>query len=171
MKISYLYATSLFLFTFFVITNQTFAATTTNTTIQTQIEIEKKVRAAFADVPVMIEIARCESKFRQFTDAGNVLRSSGMIGVFQFYESIHAPGAKALGFDLATVDGNLAYARHVYKSEGTTPWNGSRYCWNVPLAKPVLTSASREKLLEQIATLTKLITLLQKQREIKLAQK
>jgi hypothetical protein len=127
------------------------------------VNTEAEVRAFFKETPVMIEIARCESKFRQFTDAGNPLRSAGMIGVFQFYESIHAPGAKALGFDLATLEGNLGYAKHVYETEGTTPWNGSRYCWDIPTTKPTLSSADREKLLEQIATLTKLIALLQKQ--------
>lgn len=168
MKMTHLYATVLALFACFTFTHQTFATTATNT--PNQAEVEKRVREYFADTPVMIEIARCESKFRQFTDAGNPLRSAGMIGVFQFYETIHAPGAKALGYDLTTLDGNLGYAKHVYRSEGTTPWNGSKYCWDVPLATPAkLTSADRDKLLEQIATLTKLIALLQKQLEAKKA--
>ena len=135
-----------------------------------QVAAEKKVREFFKATPAMVEIARCESKFRQYTDSGNPLRSNGMIGVFQFYESIHAPGAKALGLDLATLDGNLGYAKHVYETEGTTPWNGSRFCWetasypNVAASTVTVSSdAHRAKLLEQIATLTKLITLLQKQ--------
>lgn len=168
MKMTHLYATVLALFACFTFTHQTFAATATNT--PNQAEVEKRVREYFADTPVMIEIARCESKFRQFTDAGNPLRSAGMIGVFQFYEAIHAPGAKTLGYDLATLDGNLGYAKHVYQSEGTVPWNGSKYCWDIPLATPTkLTSADRNKLLEQITTLTKLIALLQKQLEAKKA--
>lgn len=95
-------------------------------------EVEEKVRAAFSDVPVMIEIARCESKFRQYTDGGNPLRGgygNGMVGVFQFYESVHAEGALALGFDLTTLEGNIGYARHVYGQSGTDPWNSSFYCW------------------------------------------
>lgn len=140
-------------------------ATTTTPTITTQAESEKRVREFFKDTPVMIEIARCESKFRQFTDSGNPLRSAGMIGVFQFYESIHAPGAKALGFDIATLEGNLGYAKHVYATEGTTPWNGSRYCWETA----TIITPNRAALLQQIDTLTKLIALLQKQLETKRA--
>jgi len=141
------------------------------TTPLNQVQIEAKVREYFKDAPAMIEIARCESKFRQFTDSGNVLRSAGMVGVFQFYESIHAGGAKALGFDLSTVEGNLGYAKHVYDTQGTTPWSGSRYCWEIPstltakgatLAATV-TDTNRAELLKKIATLTKLIAVLQKQ--------
>lgn len=132
---------------------------------------ESTVRAYFADIPVMAEIARCESKFRQFTDSGNVLRggaSGGMIGVFQFYESIHAPAAAALGYDLATLEGNMAYARHVYNTQSTTPWNSARYCWeNVVIttqAAPTTgTTMTRAEMLEKIELLTKLIALLETQ--------
>ena len=104
-------------------------ASSTSVTHEDQVTVEKRVREYFADVPAMIEIARCESKFRQYTDSGNVFRggaSSDMIGVFQFYETIHAGNAKTRGYKLETLDGNLAYARSVYQSQGTTPWNSSR---------------------------------------------
>lgn len=140
--------------------------TADTTEVFTRAESEAKVRAYFKDIPVMIEIARCESEFQQFTDAGNVLRggdSGGMIGVFQFFESIHAVPAKALGFDIATLDGNLGYAKHVYRSEGTVPWNPAKNCWDVTPAKAVVKSVDKEKLRQQITLLMKLITLLQKQ--------
>ncbi len=108
-----------------VMASETSSQFTGSTTVHTPIQIETKVRADFADIPVMIDIARCESKFRQFTDAGNVFRGGAgnqMIGVFQFYESIHKASALALGFDMATVEGNLGYARHLYQAQGTTPW-------------------------------------------------
>ena len=136
----------------------------------TPAESEAKVRAYFKDIPVMIEIARCESKFRQFTDSGTVLRggdSGGMIGVFQFFESIHSTPAKTLGFDLATLDGNLGYAKHVYTTEGTVPWNPAKACWDIAPAKTVTKSADKEKLRQQITLLLKLITLLQKQLDAK----
>ncbi len=129
---------------------------------------EAEVREYFADIPVMIEIARCESKFRQFTDSGNVLRggmSGGMVGVFQFYESIHTGAAKALGFDLATLEGNMAYARHVYNAQGTAPWDSAKFCWDVLTSSTSLSSTDRTRLLAQINTLTKLITLLKQQLE------
>ena len=132
--------------------------------------VEAQVREYFADIPVMIKIARCESKFRQFTDAGNVLRggyNGGMIGVFQFYERVHSSRAQTLGYDLATVDGNLAYARHLYDQSGTQPWNSSRACFKTtrpPAPLPPATAQTIEltdaQLLEKIALLEQLISLL-----------
>ncbi len=144
------------------------AATTKSThEFLTTAESEAKVRAYFKDIPVMIEIARCESAFRQFSDSGSVLRSAGMIGVFQFFESIHTTGAKTLGFDLATLEGNLGYAKHVHKTQGTTPWNGSSYCWQKSVSSTVPSAVKREKLIAQINILTKLIALLQKRLDAK----
>lgn len=153
-----------------------FAGTKVTTpTIPTQIETEKRIREYFKDIPVMIEIARCESNFRQYTDAGNPLRggaSGGMVGVFQFFESIHATGALALGYDITTLEGNLGYAKHVYEAQGTTPWDPAKYCWGAasltptataPLTGNTLTATKRAELLKQISTLTKLIASLQKQ--------
>jgi hypothetical protein len=97
--------------------------------------VEQSVREYFADIPVMVEIARCESKFRQFVDSGNVLRGGAggqMVGVFQFFDRYHTSPAYGLGFDIETVDGNLAYARYVYDRQGTAPWNSTRDCWDVP---------------------------------------
>jgi hypothetical protein len=146
----------------------THAAVATSTkNIHDPVATEAKVRDYFKATPVMVEIARCESKFRQFTDSGAPLRSAGMIGIFQFYESIHAPIAKSRGLDLATIAGNLAYAKYLYDTEGMIPWNGSKYCWQTvdpTLVKPTtLSSKDRQKLLDQITTLQKLIVLLQKQ--------
>lgn len=137
--------------------------TVTSATKLTPAEIEAKVRTYFADTPVMIEIARCESKFRQFTDAGNVFyggADKGMVGVFQFYEAIHQSAALALGYDLATVEGNLAYAKHLYTEQGTTPW---RSC--VP-ATPVLDAHTQER----IALMKQLIGLLQQLLALQLAE-
>lgn len=95
--------------------------------------VEQKVRHLFKDTPVMIEIARCESKFRQYTDSGNVFRGgyqNAMVGVFQFNGPVHKNGAKALGFDIDTLDGNLDYAKHVYTLSGTDPWVSSFTCWS-----------------------------------------
>ena len=99
----------------------TFAATTTGLVKATY---ESEVREYFADIPVMIEIARCESRFRQFTDAGNVFYGGvrEYVGIFQFAAAVHTIPARNLGFNLETVEGNLAYARHVYEQSGTTPW-------------------------------------------------
>jgi len=161
------------------------ASTTASTTIvvatstpvkQTPAEIEKRVREYFADVPVMIDIARCESKFRQFTDSGNVLRGGSggmMVGIFQFFESIHTKAAKNLGFDLLTVEGNLGYARHLYTESGTTPWAScvpavvSTPVIVTPVA-PVQLSAKNEKL--KIELLKQVIVLLKELLKLELAK-
>lgn len=142
--------------------------TTASTSRQTPAETEKKVREYFADKPVMIEIAKCESKFRQFTDAGNVLRGGSggmMVGVFQFFESVHTTAAKKLGFDLLTVEGNIGYAKHVYAQSGTTPWVSC-----VPEVVPVATVMSAANKELQIKLLTKVVELLTELLKIELAK-
>ena len=176
MKIAYFSVPTVFLFALVIFTNHASAATpaVNEAFYYNVVNVEAKVRESFKDVPQMIEVARCESKFRQYTDAGNPLRGpGGMVGVFQFYESIHTPGALALGFDITTLEGNLGYARHVYNTEGLTPWNSSRWCWDVPTVAPApiiaaaipITAPStagassvinRAALQQQILTLTKL---------------
>lgn len=96
------------------------------------VDVESAVRAEFADAPVMIEIARCESKLRQYTDAGNPLYGGyqgRMVGIFQVYSDIHMSYAASLGMDIETTEGNIAYARHLYDREGTKPWLSSISCW------------------------------------------
>jgi hypothetical protein len=134
----------------------------TSTVTQDQVVVEKRVREFFADTPAMIQIARCESNFRQFTDAGSPFRGGaegGMIGVFQFYEKYHASAALALGFDLATLEGNIGYAKHVYEAEGVTPWASCA-------PTPTLYDANTEL---KIQLLTKLVGLLQELLKLKLA--
>lgn len=115
----------------------------------------------------MAEIARCESKFRQFDSDGLPLRGGwggGMIGVFQIYESVHSKAAQSLGFDIATLEGNLGYAQHLYATQGTAPWNSAKSCWE----KTQITKNDRvadadiEELQEKIKTLKKLVAELQK---------
>lgn len=107
---------------------------------------EAKVREYFKDIPVMIEIARCESKFKQYDIDGTALRggwNGNMVGVFQFYKAIHNGTANLLGFNLDKLEGNLAYARHLYTESGTTPWNSSKDCWiNTSVPTPTTTVVS-----------------------------
>ena len=145
---------------------------TASTTAEAPQTVEETVREYFADIPVMIEVARCESKFRQFADSGNVLRGGvggQMIGVYQFFDRYHVGPASALGFDIETLEGNLDYARHTYAQEGTAPWNSARDCWDVI---PAITDSADEiartsvtltdqQLREQIALLRQIIELLQ----------
>jgi len=94
--------------------------------------VEQKVRTYFADIPVMVAIAKCESGFRQYDSFGNTLYggTGGMAGVFQVAAAIHNDTARELGIDINTLEGNLAYARHLYENQGFVPWFASAHCWS-----------------------------------------
>lgn len=80
----------------------------------------------------MVAVARCESDLRQWAPGGAVLRGGlggQMIGLFQLHERYHRDAAYALGLDIDTLLGNVLYARHLYSSEGLTPWRSSQHCW------------------------------------------
>jgi hypothetical protein len=88
-------------------------------------DVETQVKNYFQDAPVMVQIAKCESGFRQFDKSLMPLRggqSKTMIGVFQINEAVHAETAKKMGMDIYSLEGNLAYARHLYNRSGTGPW-------------------------------------------------
>lgn len=94
--------------------------------------VEQYVRLYFSDIPVMAEIARCESRFRQLDANGNILRGEENrrdVGVMQINEDYHLHDALEMGIDLYTLEGNLAYARHLYDTMGVNPWKYSKKCW------------------------------------------
>jgi hypothetical protein len=98
-----------------------------------QKELENKAETYFKDEPILVAIAGCESSFRQYDADGNLLRglvNKGDIGIMQINEYYHADKAKTLGFDLTTIDGNMAYAKYLYEQEGTKPWISSSKCWS-----------------------------------------
>ncbi len=100
-------------------------------------DTEAVVRAYFADVPVMIQIARCESHFRHYLADGTVLRGrvdGADTGVMQINKRYHQKAATAMGLNLDDIHGNMAYARHLYETQGTRPWNASAPCWAQTLA-------------------------------------
>jgi hypothetical protein len=109
----------------------TTTATSTPVIVHTNAGVEAQVRSYFAATPVMIAIAGCESGFREFDKAGKPLNggSGNMIGVYQISARVHAAEARALGMNIHTVQGNLAYAEHLYAREGTVPWVSSSACW------------------------------------------
>lgn len=81
---------------------------------------------------ILVRIRGCESGDgpNDPGDYSNVNPESGASGAFQFLDSTwhyvtHLPG-KASNYSRATQDWG---AIKLYRSEGTTPWNSSRYCW------------------------------------------
>jgi len=98
---------------------------------------EEYVKKYFSDIPVMIEVAKCESRFRQTDKNGDTL--VGVVnefdkGVMQINEMYHEERAGKLGYDLHTIEGNTAYARYLFEKEGLRPWKSSAPCWSKTVA-------------------------------------
>jgi hypothetical protein len=94
--------------------------------------VEEKVNQYFSDLPIMIDIARCESHFRQVDKNGKIFRGVANrydVGVMQINEMYHLEESKKLGYDIYTTEGNMAYARYLYEKEGARPWIASSPCW------------------------------------------
>jgi hypothetical protein len=91
------------------------------------------VREYFKDIPIMAEVAWCESRLTHIDPhTGEVMRGMANpsdIGVMQINEYYHGDTAEALGLDIMVLEDNLAYARNLYEREGTQPWSASRPCW------------------------------------------
>lgn len=109
------------------------AASLTQSPMPAAQTVEEYVRQYFADTPVMIEIARCESHFKQFDKDGSIHRgvvNDQDLGVMQINEHYHGDTAQKLGLDLYTIQGNVAYAKYLYNKEGVQPWSSSSPCWS-----------------------------------------
>ena len=93
---------------------------------------EEYVRSYFVDIPVMADIAYCESRFRHVDRNGSLYRGKinhSDVGVMQVNEYYHLATAVKLGYDIYTLKGNLLYAEWLYHKEGTVPWLSSSFCW------------------------------------------
>lgn len=107
-------------------------ATASSTATSTMSATEAYVRNAFKETPVLIQIARCESQFRQTDSDGAILHGTvdpSDIGVMQINQHYQLKDAKALGLDINTLQGNVAYALVLYGKKGTQPWDSSKKCW------------------------------------------
>ena len=97
------------------------------------VDVEAYVKESFKDIPILADIARCESQFRQVDTNGKVIRGKENpydIGVMQINELYHLKQAKAEGLDLYTLEGNVQYARELYEKQGVYPWMASSACWS-----------------------------------------
>lgn len=94
--------------------------------------VKRYVEDRFADTPILISIAKCESQNRQYDKNGDVLRgiqNNLDVGVMQINEKYHLKESQKLGFDIYTIEGNTAYAKYLYDREGAKPWMSSSACW------------------------------------------
>jgi hypothetical protein len=100
--------------------------------------IEAYVRAQFASEPLLVDIARCESTFRQFDTSGQVIRgrvNHADVGVMQINEKYHADEAVKMGYNIYTVEGNVAFGKYLYDKYGSDPWSSSSPCWGSEIAQ------------------------------------
>lgn len=94
--------------------------------------VAEYVETYFGDAPILTAIAGCESRFRHFDKNGYIIRGEinwQDVGVMQINEYFHLGAANSLGYNLYSLEGNLAYARYLFEKEGTRPWNASKSCW------------------------------------------
>lgn len=80
---------------------------------------------------VLLDIAYCESTLRQFNSKGEVLRgvqNDQDVGLFQINEHYHLKRSIELGIDIYTEDGNIEFAKLLYKEQGARPWKWSAPC-------------------------------------------
>lgn len=102
--------------------------------------VEDEVRKYFKDIPILAEIARCESGFRHIGRDGEIIRGEinrADIGVMQINTHYHKEIAEQLGLNLTTLRGNMEFGRKLYEKYGTSPWQSSAGCWEkyVKIAK------------------------------------
>jgi soluble lytic murein transglycosylase-like protein len=85
-------------------------------------------------------IAWCESNYRQYTEEGTLVRGPDGhdIGIMQIRDTAHEEVAKSENLNIYTIDGNLRYGMQLLKTNGTTPWNSSKHCWQRLLDDPAL---------------------------------
>jgi len=84
------------------------------------------------DDQLAIEIARCESGLRQYSNDGTIVRGKVNpkdVGVFQINEGYHLRQSQDQGYDIYTTRGNIEYAVSLIKKVGNQPWAASKTCW------------------------------------------
>jgi hypothetical protein len=95
--------------------------------------VEAYVKKQYSNEPILIDIARCESTYRQFDQTGNIIRgkvNKGDVGVMQINEHYHADEAAKMGINIYTTEGNVEFGRYLYNKYGSQPWISSSPCWS-----------------------------------------
>lgn len=77
-------------------------------------------------------IALCESGGHQFNPDGSVVHGRihyADTGKYQINAAVHLQESIAMGMDINTLEGNTAFAKYLYRTQGVTPWLPSKNCW------------------------------------------
>lgn len=100
------------------------------------VEIQPEIKVVIPETnDILAKIAWCESNNEQFDSSGQPTRGKINpydVGKYQINESYHLADSIRLGYDILTLEGNTGYALHLYRTQGTTPWNWSKHCWSDP---------------------------------------
>lgn len=94
--------------------------------------VKEAIINEFGTSSAMLEVARCESQYRQYNNDDSVLRGkidNRDTGIFQINEKYHLDKSLQLGYSIYTVEGNIKMARYLYDKYGTQPWLASKSCW------------------------------------------
>lgn len=88
--------------------------------------------------PALYRVCACESTGsrygtpRQFRDGKVLIGTSGDRGMCQVNPFVHLKNAQAMGLDIDTAEGNIAYSNYLYKLHGLSPWSASKKtCWGL----------------------------------------
>jgi hypothetical protein len=99
----------------------------------TQERIIDEIQEVFPNEPLMVKVALCEGVKNGKLDPEvvNPTNGSNDTGIFQISKKYHAEAFKALGYDDMTDPAqNIAYAHHLYETQGLKPWSASKNCWS-----------------------------------------
>ena len=86
-------------------------------------EVIDAILESFPTKPVMVEVARCESRLNPRAD-----RKGIDVGLFQINQ-VHLGELKRLSLDRLILKDNLTFAKILYNQGGLSAWNMSRHCW------------------------------------------
>lgn len=78
-------------------------------------------------------IAICESGGHQFNPDGSVVHGKlhyADTGKWQINAAVHLQESISMKMDINTLEGNTAFAKYLYRTQGTAPWLPSKNCWS-----------------------------------------
>lgn len=86
------------------------------------------------DIPVLDRIMACESSTGQYGKDGQVIIHVNTDGSYDIgaaqVNSIWNATATKMGYDLSKENDNKEFARWLFLTHGSSPWDSSAKCWN-----------------------------------------